>query len=265
MKIKKSFFSLISILILFSSCTTYQYASLSSDLPQPTPRGFSYENDTIQMIFSFSGDGCPLFLNIYNKLNTPLIIDWNKSAIIINGNSFTINPNTSQINSNYSESTYKFDNNIEFTDGTMVSTITHKNRSGFIPPKSNLSLNEIAINKSFLSTDNATSVSKVNMQDVNYQPYHVKQYRFSRENSPLHFRCFISYSDQDRTNWNTVDNDFWVSSIYKTTGVKLIDSPNQFFVSKASGFGTAVGIVAITGLVVVSAKYYETDEAQDTF
>jgi len=254
---------LISLFALLTSCTSYQYATLDSTLPQPSSDGFTFENDTIEVQYSFAGANCPLMLSIFNKLDSPIFIDWNQSAVIINGNSFALNPGKSDISTNYTESTINFSKTYEYTDGSMDGTITHADRSGFIPPKSHLNVNELSIISEFLPTTGATKTRK-HLQDNTNQPYEVNAFSFTKEQSPLEFRCFLTYADKNRKQWHSIDHEFWVSSLYKMTGVTLMNRPDRYFVSRASGAGTAIGIVAITGLVVVGLKYGETEEP-DTF
>jgi hypothetical protein len=69
----------IFILAVCSSCSIYQYNTLSSDIGEP----FIFENDTVRVRYSF-GDG-NVNLEIFNKAARPLYVDWSRSSLIIDG------------------------------------------------------------------------------------------------------------------------------------------------------------------------------------
>jgi len=262
----KNLFSLIGIaciISLFTSCTTYQYATLNSNLPQPSQEGFLYENDTVEINYSFGGPNCPLILTIYNKLDAPIFVDWNQSAVIINGNSFALKTGQSEINTRYSESTVKLDRTFEFTDGSAQGTIYHPDQSGFIPPKAKLSVNEISIVSEFLPTIAGTKEKK-QIQGRAGSTFEVSNFIFSKPQTPLEFRCFLTYKDKDMKNPRRIDSEFWVSSLFKLNGSTLKQRNDRYYVSKSSGAGVAVGLVAVAGLVVIAAEYSEP-EAVDTY
>jgi hypothetical protein len=83
-------FILLAVLC-FSACTTYQYVSIdSSQLQKAKDDRLLSENDTMQVIYSFAGPGGDVTVTILNKLSEPIYIDWSRSALIRNDQSFTI-------------------------------------------------------------------------------------------------------------------------------------------------------------------------------
>ena len=81
----------ILALLFFSSCVTYQYFTVdSSQLPKDDQRSFVVENDTMRLSYSFGGAGGPLTITVFNKTNQALFINWNKSALICNDQSFSL-------------------------------------------------------------------------------------------------------------------------------------------------------------------------------
>lgn len=254
---------LVFLIALSTSCTSYQFATLKSELPQTSHEGFLYQNDTLEVLYSFNGLNCPVSLNIHNKLNTPILINWSQSAVVINGESYNINPNRSHINTDYSETTVKYNKAFEHTTGSMQSTVTKDDQSGFIPPKSQLYISDFSVISKFLPTESASSESKASVFSDTNQMYQVKSYNFKKEQTPLKFRCFLTYSDANNNNPNRIDHQFWVSSIYKTTGMRLKAKPDRFYVSKASGVGTALGVATVATLVVVGLNHTDADELNE--
>ncbi|SDM25771.1 hypothetical protein SAMN05421823_111241 [Catalinimonas alkaloidigena] len=72
----------------FGSCTRHQVIRLASDHPQTLQRAFVVETDTLLLTYNFSGEGGPVAISIYNKLNHPLFIDWRQSSLIVGGQVF---------------------------------------------------------------------------------------------------------------------------------------------------------------------------------
>ncbi|MCT4588242.1 MAG: hypothetical protein N4A71_10500 [Carboxylicivirga sp.] len=250
-------------IVLFSSCSSYQFATLKSDLEQPFSDGFIYENDTIQLHYAFNGLNCPLQLSIYNKLNQPIYIDYNRSSLIINGETFPLNPETSSINVNYSETETEL-NHHSYTDGHSSGSITHNDRRGFIPPQSLLKLDNVNICNGFMETKLGSGDDQRTLVAENGQSYNVKAYDFTRENSPLLFRSFVSYKANSKEDWKYIDSNFWVSSIYQTVDTRLPAKANQFFVSRSTGVGEVVGLAALTGLAIIAIDSTDIEE-DDSF
>ena len=89
-------------LMLFSSCATYQYFTVdSSQLPKNDQQSFVMDNDTMQLSYSFTGSGGPLTITVLNKTDQPLVINWNKSALICNDQSYPL----AQTNSTFTATT----------------------------------------------------------------------------------------------------------------------------------------------------------------
>lgn len=233
--------------ILFStSCTSYQIITLESSLPTANSNGFLFENDTIAIQYTFNGLNAPLDLNIYNKSNIPIYLNWNQSSVIINGQSFPLNPSQSKVNVEYSEVSAEFPYST-YTEGSGDGTIWHSDRSGFIPPQSNTTVQSMNLWTTFISPDNANSESVITQPNGTK----IKEYNFDQECSPLDFRCYISYSDNPKEIWKSLDHHFWVESYYKCVGCSLPKDGNTFYLSKATGAGTALGVVAAIGAVAI--------------
>ncbi|MBS2097439.1 hypothetical protein [Carboxylicivirga linearis] len=233
--------------ISFSSCTSYQIITLESTLNKPSSDGFIYEDDTVSVLYTFNGANAPLDVNIYNKLNTPLYINWNQSSVIINGQSFPLNPTQSKVNIEYSEVSTEYIYN-SYTQGSGDGTIYHSDRSGFIPPQSNITIQGMNIWNSFLSPNDAISENKV----IKANGSKITEYTYDLQSSPLDFRCYLTYSDCPEETWKSLDHQFWIESYYKCIDCKLPTTGNTFYLSKTTGAGTAVGAAALIGLTVIA-------------
>src|SRR5688572_25347442 len=76
----------LAVAFLFSSCTAYQYVTMDSDLHKTPVRVFEFQNDTLVVKYTFSEKNGVMNVQVHNRTaNVPLIVDWESSAIIING------------------------------------------------------------------------------------------------------------------------------------------------------------------------------------
>ena len=67
------------ILFLLWGCSHYQYIAITDDVHQNKEQQFVIENDTAKIVYSFQGYNLPVTVQIYNKLDQPLYVDWNQS------------------------------------------------------------------------------------------------------------------------------------------------------------------------------------------
>ncbi len=81
----RQFIPLTSIVFLFTGCTTYQYMTVSGkNIRQNERQEFVVENDSIRVKYNFSGEDAPVNVEVTNKLDRPVYVDWSRSALIIN-------------------------------------------------------------------------------------------------------------------------------------------------------------------------------------
>ena len=81
----------VLILLLFSSCVTYQYFTVDSlQVPKDAQQSFSLENDTMRLTYSFASAGGAMTVTVFNKTSQPLFINWSKSALICNDQSYSL-------------------------------------------------------------------------------------------------------------------------------------------------------------------------------
>lgn len=238
------------LLLLLPSCTSYQYATLSSSLPKSQYNDFFFENDTLQVIFSFSGQNCPINIDIYNKLDQPIWIHWDKTKVINNNQSVAFKPFIPMI-SNISVIQNTYLATLESQQNTFITpSITQQNQSEFIPPKSQICATHFGYSSGFMHTTNATSSGR---DSIPFSGTSAMKYYFSQNDSPLEFSCYITYSDSenDSANMQHIIGDFWVDNVFKKVALKLPDSPDRFYSSRLTGFGGFMCLVALTAYVII--------------
>jgi hypothetical protein len=240
-------------LFVLPSCVSYQYVSLAGDLAKNDQQEFISENDTLRMLYAFNGANCPVTIDVYNKSDKPLYVDWNKSSVVLNDRSFPLNPNVSTISGDVTLTDVAWSNSLNYTSGTINGSISHPNQIAFIPPLSSIRVTPIHLMNEFLPKQPTDSVIKANLYTYS-GPVSVKKQIYSTASSPLMFRCFITYSENSTfTDSRYLDHAFWAKESFRSMAKPITILPDQYYVSKTTGFGTVIGSIGVIILLVASA------------
>ena len=223
----KSFFFL-SLVSLCTSCATYQYATISSSLKNEDSNAFEIENDTVKISYDFTGEQGPVKISIYNKLNTPLYVDWSRSALIVG------DVRTTYYNKN---ATITADMTTSGSRGSMLSRtsslegrIITDQAISFIPPKS-----WAKEHQRNLSSQPFNLPATYPKQNERRNGLIVASFKYDPENTPFNFRSFLTISThQDLSSPSYFDHSFWVSEIIQTMISPHTFSPkgDQFYIKK---------------------------------
>ncbi|MBB4037832.1 hypothetical protein GGR21_003753 [Dysgonomonas hofstadii] len=251
--------------VLLSSCSsTFYYSSLNTanEYVEKVDNGdFLIETDSLWIAYCFKGPGAPMQITVFNKLDEPLYVDWERSALIIDDKAFSYAEAAGSFTwNNYNpdgtvyspDSTYTFDDEIRMMSDHI----------SFIPPKAMISEIPLSLDPTFKHLDkklyrNATMADKY--QEV------VKTQRadFSMSDSPLRFSSYITvYAQPDEP--MVFEQDFYLASLFKT-GIRpgnmagdMINRGDLFYVEQPANNNalyTTLGIVAASGLIVLGALY----------
>lgn len=214
---------LVSILsvMLMSSCTSYQYVTVSGNLPQGESNDFYVENDSVLVWFSFDGYHGPVTLEINNKLSKPVYIDWSKSSLIINGESYNYTP-------------------VNVVD--------------VIPPHAYISRTPASLALLPYDLPGKEHATKLKLMSGE-RSYNAQRYDFEPDRTPLAFRCFFSLAtDEAFTDPFFIDTDFWVSDITTTTQADpsaFQRLGNQFYLSQPTNAGVVLSGVGTVSLLLL--------------
>jgi hypothetical protein len=249
--------SLIALVFLqlLSSCKKYQYVSVVGDSYRADINENIIETDSVLISYRYNGKGCPLKVNVVNRLNQPLYVDWSKSSVIINGQRFSLWMDASSIKTNTESVEYQWSKDISTTSSSTNGVIVKNERVSFIPPHSGVVYQTpFALFKIWIELPDTTTFKRVPIA-TEVESMNAKLYSFTRDNSPLVFRSFLTISTNEQfTNPRFFDNTFWITNIIETQASpdNLLNTfPNQFYNSKATGFGAFMGGVALAGGIVV--------------
>ena len=249
----------VAIAMATTSCMTYQYVTLSSNLEENIDHEFTFENDSLVIRYNFSGNNCPVNVYVENKLNTPLYVDWKRSAIIENKQSIPYWQDESFFEGNAQGAILKTDYVFSSTSTDITGNI-HRNESvTFLPPGSFQQTNMILLQEKSISTADP----KKDYSETVRTPTGLSKayfYDFEKENSPKKFRSFLTLAvDPSFQNTFTVDHEFWVSEITESSLAPASftrdkDDGNQYHVSKSTGVGAFLGVIFLVGLIALGAS-----------
>jgi hypothetical protein len=257
MKTHFNLIALFSFAFFATSCSRYQYVTIESFKPSQS-KGIVSENDTVKVTYSFKGKNCPVRLEVFNKLNTPIVIDWTKSALIMNDQRYGYWEDKTKINATTRGEEIEWFNGISLSESNTTGTLSKEEQTSFIPPNSFISVNPITAKNLFFKVHGATPNQKIAVSRLNSGAKGEK-YSYTKENSPMKFRSFLTFSTtQNGASPFYFDDEFWVSEIVSTyvAPSNLIDQdkPTQFFLSEGTGVGTVMAIVITVPIIVVATS-----------
>ncbi|MFD0795576.1 hypothetical protein ACFQZX_18280 [Mucilaginibacter litoreus] len=268
---RKLLLAALACCALFSSCKTYQLNVVSSvdKTPDAQTGDYQFDNDTVRITYSFYGENAPVSISIYNKLNQPLYVDWQKSALIIGDRATSYATNSVVFNGDINTASYKYRNtynngittNPTYTTGTINGTADLPKTTTFLPPHAESNNTGIYLTKGFLQIPD-NEFLKTRMRSADATSDHlisVKSANFTPTCTPLAFRSYITmYTLVDNKPVPVVhEQHFFISRSIKTSRNPntLTDYSRQrgdyFINSKASGASNAIGIAA--GAIAVGA------------
>lgn len=207
---------LISVYVLLASCnsaTIYQISRVKSNNVTIAKKQFVYKDSTLILKYDLWEKGGIMNFQIYNRTDSPVYIDWNRSNFICNDKSMdywqdVTTTNTNGVNANNTSRIWYVAlnplRNDAVTTGAYSSiSICQKDKpNNQIPPKAYLSVNRFYVGSPFWTLQN---YPKANDSII---------FNYSMDSSIWRFRNYIAYTkNQDLTNLKFIDNSFWVSKL----------------------------------------------------
>ena len=216
----------ILTMLLLSSCASYQYFTIdSSQLPKNDQQGFVMENDTMQLSYSFTGSGGPLTITVLNKTDQPLMIDWNKSSLICNDQSYLL----AQTSSTFTASAVGNKTGITALTGT-VSVVP---ASEIVPAKTKVSRPTIDLDWTLVPgkiiLPDTASKQVTQAPDGSLISY--KGVSVDENQSPLRLKSYITFTIGPGAGTEFVEShSFYIAKMLQTRY-----SPTQFYLYQPTG------------------------------
>lgn len=216
---KKLFY--FTLLILGTACSR-QYQSVTISSKQVILRedgNFIFENDTLRIQYDFHSLNGAMKFSIYNKLASPIYVNWKESAFIL-GPHFSSYWLDQYVANGYLYS--KFSGRDDFANlrgPYLFSVAKRADQYSFIPPQASLVQFEFLV-----KPGNAYGPRYLNATHLDKeQPRKkAKQYSFTQEDTPTAFRNYLTFSTDEKGSQKFVlDQFFWVSSVMQADGVSM--------------------------------------------
>lgn len=220
------------LLVIFcTSCVTYQYATVESSLKKDDSNLLVVETDTVTITYDFRGEDGPIRILIFNKLNSPLYVDWSRSALIVENVRRSYQTNQSTLEGSTNGTDIRVSRNYATQNMDFKGVITSRKSMSFIPPKSLANEHQLNLSPGLFTP--ATPGSRYNTKKV--KGSNVKSYYYDETSSPLRFRSFLTISfKEDMSDPIYFDHSFWISEVAETeiSPSQFSEQGNQFYIVK---------------------------------
>jgi hypothetical protein len=244
----------LSFLILFSACSHYQYNTISSsNLRLNDKRELVAENDTMRIVYNFNGRSAPVRISFENKLDVPIFIDWQRSALMVGKNIFNYMPGRASLQAEINN--LSLTSNSATTTHTITGSIVLPETMEFIPPRSHTFKTPMYLPGRSIGKLPDSVRHRVRVPSGS-KTQKVRMARFTEENSPLKFRSYITYMiGEPATRPVAHEHYFYVSESMITNKNqfyfqdKLYDG-NRYFMGSSAGAGMVFGWLVLGGIVV---------------
>lgn len=207
--------------VLLVSCASYQYYALSGEnINKDNNHDFIYENDTLKVVYNFNGQGCPVKVSILNKLSEPLKIDWQRSAVIYNGQSFSFYNHTYALDATINGTTSRSYNGERSlgtsSNSTVDGTIIGKEKEDYIPPSARIASNVLRVPVRSLERISFDTLKKqfIKVDKATVGIY--KSLDFNSVSSPVLLRSYLYFNIGKDEKAFVVEHKFFVSKVWKT-------------------------------------------------
>lgn len=250
----------VLVLILLCSCSKYQYVYLGSHLQHDNDYNYFNSNDTFGIKYSFHGENCPITIEVHNKLNKPLFVDWNKSAIILDNQTLNLGEYVTPPLKPFPEEPLSKDSAALYTRLQVEYSGNNHETVSYIPPKSYISAYTLDLTSKFF--DFLPQDSMVNVKLASYNgSVRVKRYFYNEATTPFRFSIYLTLSTHQTFNNPLVSNQsFWISDIIPTLSALTLSSGNQFVMSEETNTGKILGVTG--GLAILTALVVLQDWSQ---
>lgn len=214
--------SMILCLTLLGCKTYVQVFNTNSSIEVNNEEFYIYENDSLKITYSFWNEKGLITFSIFNKLNKPLYVDWKKSSYIDNSVklNYWIDEEKSKVISSYGSYFYNGPllipgYTISGNSGTSTSSTYKAERITFIPPASYYYRSQFYILPvNYYKLDTKTNFEKFPRNDNPKKKTKVYYAKFTKENSPLVFRNFLTFSVSENFESEFyIDNEFYIEEI----------------------------------------------------
>ena len=242
-------FLLFGVPLSMTSCLQYQFATVSSNMKETLLNEHVLENDTLIVKYVFEGANCPVTIYVENKLDIPLYVDWKRSAVIVNDESFSYWNDIGKFQATASTFQVRWTNSMATSHSDITGEITRNEPVSFIPPASYKQMTPVVLNPDFITLTGRKADHR-DLLTIDQQSVSGLQYEYFKEDSPFRYRSYLMVStDRDFKNSQLYESEFWISDLFQTfVSPKLFyqdaQNRNKFYIYK-KGQPSRAGVEAV--------------------
>jgi hypothetical protein len=218
-------------MLTLSSCFTYQYFTVdSSQLQKDDQKMFTMENDTLRLTYSFSGIGGQLAITVFNKTTQPLFINWAKSVLIRNDQSYSLYGTNSAFAGSATSTGYGTAN--------LTGTVNVSPGMEFIPPQTKIARTTIELDQAGASVRTAmpdtAHKQRTTLKDGAIESYLMASYNEAQ--SPVRWKSYLTFvigqgAGAEFTEGHTFFVGTLIETKYDPTRFNLYQYPgDQFYI-----------------------------------
>lgn len=267
----KKLIFLLCITTVFTSCSSYYYSQLSASKGNvKNEQGcFVTENDSVRIVYSFHGENAPVNVSVFNKTGQPLYIDWQRSALIVNGLAVSYQGEKMKVQGNINASTYDYiylSGSETYAKFNGVANLPKT--MSFIPPHSNVVHTPLRLENLVFDSIPNNRYQEIKFAGQESESTYIKILSFSESDSPLCLRSYlVLYMENGNERKPLVfEQNFYLSELIKAGNLKPKNFNDYnagrgdfFYVEKVKGStaGAIVAAVAVTTAAVAIESQIE--------
>jgi hypothetical protein len=244
----------------FASCTSYRYMKVNApDMARTEQNGFITEKDSLQISYNFFGSNGPVQMEIHNKTDKAVMLDMNRSALVVNNKATTFHSGDISLNGTSSGSSLDLTRNWSVERGSFSATGTQQPNALFIPARSFVTFTPLNLTNEFTDTIPKSRFQKTSLAFATGGTAPAVYANFSQDQSPMVFSTYLTFvtSDMERKEY-TLRHNFYVAEVIKTSfrpdnlEYSSLYNGDKFYISRTRGAGAAT-VIALTGLAAGTA------------
>jgi hypothetical protein len=248
----RTFIPLFFFALIFTSCSKYQYLTVSSDNTARNERNdFVVENDTVKVSYRFFGFNGPILISVSNKTSAGIRVDWSRSFLINGPNPVPLYTPVNNVSGDLVKGG-KYNNTVQFT-----ASVSEQTPLEFIPPQAAISrLCKELVPKNYINTDNYKMVrERIRLGNFSQK---IRRTNLTKENTPLSFRIYLTLVPESRPDEIMVfDRQFYISELIATKAdpdeMYPVKNGNLISLQRSTTTGTLLTIGVALGIITALA------------
>lgn len=250
---------LLFIILLFSSCRSYQYFALSGEnIRMDSSFRFAEEQDSLRVEYDFHGLNGPVSITVINKMARPVLVNWKHSALIMGEEARSYFSPDIRMNGWVDATSLNLGTGVSVQSAAITGVGKQQEGMDFIPPGSRKTRIASSITNGPLVRLSFEQAARKPIEDQEGQP-RVRYISYDAAGSPLRFRSYLSFSfSESGGDGFTREHRFYVSEVYKAWqdpgSIGAIQGRgDRFYTSRAAGVGAGLAVAAGVAVVAIAA------------